>query len=728
MGYQIRLSQERRKNEVLPFGGKNPVTGETLGVTTRCFLKNGKPWFPVMGEFQFSRYSHRLWEEELLKIKACGVEIVATYIFWNHHEEEKGVFDWTGNKNLRKFAELCQKHCLRLFLRIGPWCHGECRNGGFPDWLCNMGISLRTNSPAYLLHVERLFEQIAMQVSENLYRNGGCIIGIQLENEYHGGPSGLEQGREHMRTLKKIALKKGLTVPYYTATGWGGAVVAEGETLPVLGAYADAPWEPTTKELPANEAFLFSPIFDDEKIGSDMKKNGMSFGEYTYNTEKYPYATAELGGGVQVTRHRRPRITARDTQALAYARVASGAKLIGYYVFHGGTNPVGKYSTLEESIASGGLSDLPILSYDFQAPLTEYGERRSSYAYLKILHMLLQDFGEQLADAVCTVPPENSADPQDPDGLRISVLKSESMGLLCLGNHQRHCSMSSKEDLRITVGDIEFPPLSLPEGEMILFPFSWCVDGEWIEYATAQPMCRVTSAQKTTLFFWNYETCMELKVNGKVIHAVQDTPYMLPGGKTRVILLGRRQAERAWKVKCGGERLLLTDAGVLERNGTIEFYWFSNTTELSIYSADADESDFERRILCANGSEEVWEENIFFEELLQPPCNGTGRFYRFALPQNIRRKQDAFLYIEFVGDVANLYHNGKRVADWFYTGEMWRVGLKNFEEKWAGEWLLQIKPLQENADVYLEERPSYTEGKACKLEKILLEYQCQSCI
>ena len=68
------------------------------------------------------------------------------------------------------------------------------------------------------------------------------------------------------------------------------------------------------------------------------------------------------------------------------------------------------------------------------------------------------------------------------------------------------------------------------------------------------------------------------------------------------------------------------------------------------------------------------------------------------------------------------------MADWFYTGEMWRVGLKNFEEKWAGEWLLQIKPLQENADVYLEERPSYTEGKACKLEKILLEYQCQSCI
>lgn len=53
MEYQIRLSQERRKNEVLPFGGKNPVTGETLGVTTRLLFEKWETWFPVMGEFRF---------------------------------------------------------------------------------------------------------------------------------------------------------------------------------------------------------------------------------------------------------------------------------------------------------------------------------------------------------------------------------------------------------------------------------------------------------------------------------------------------------------------------------------------------------------------------------------------------------------------------------------------------------------------------------------------------
>lgn len=24
---------------------------------------------------------------------------------------------------------------MKVWLRIGPWAHGECRNGGFPDWL-----------------------------------------------------------------------------------------------------------------------------------------------------------------------------------------------------------------------------------------------------------------------------------------------------------------------------------------------------------------------------------------------------------------------------------------------------------------------------------------------------------------------------------------------------------------------------------------------------------------
>ena len=39
-------------------------------------IKNGKPWFPVMGEMHYSRYRKEWWEESLRKIKAGGVSFL----------------------------------------------------------------------------------------------------------------------------------------------------------------------------------------------------------------------------------------------------------------------------------------------------------------------------------------------------------------------------------------------------------------------------------------------------------------------------------------------------------------------------------------------------------------------------------------------------------------------------------------------------------------------------
>ena len=47
---------------------------------------------------------------------------------------------------------------------------------------------------------------------------------------------------------------------------------------------------------------------------------------------------------------------------------------MGYYMFHGGRNPDGKLTTLQESQATGYPNDLPVKSYDFNAPLGEFGQ------------------------------------------------------------------------------------------------------------------------------------------------------------------------------------------------------------------------------------------------------------------------------------------------------------------------------------------------------------------
>ena len=68
---------------------------------------DGKPILPVMGEFHFSRYPKEEWEQALLNMKRGGVEIVATYVFWIHHEEAKGEWNFEGNRSLRDFLACC---------------------------------------------------------------------------------------------------------------------------------------------------------------------------------------------------------------------------------------------------------------------------------------------------------------------------------------------------------------------------------------------------------------------------------------------------------------------------------------------------------------------------------------------------------------------------------------------------------------------------------------------
>ncbi len=167
-------------------------------------LKNGKPWFPVMGELHYSRYPKKLWPEALAKMKAGGVTIVSSYIFWIHHEEKKGEYDFTGNRDLRGFLHAVQDAGLPVFLRIGPWCHGEVRNGGLPDWIMEKDYEPRTNDKGYLEEVKTYFAVLAEQIRGLLWEDGGPVIGIQIENEYGccGGLDG-EEGEAHMRVLTK---------------------------------------------------------------------------------------------------------------------------------------------------------------------------------------------------------------------------------------------------------------------------------------------------------------------------------------------------------------------------------------------------------------------------------------------------------------------------------------------------------------------------------------------
>ena len=397
-------------------GSASSPTGETLGVNSRYLTRDGKPWLPVMGEFHFSRYPRAQWENEILKMKAAGVNVVAAYVLWIHHEEIKGDFDWTDQRDLRAFVGLCAKHKMLMIVRIGPWDHAEARNGGLPDWVVKQGPT-RENDPLYLASVRIWYGQVSAQLKGLLWKDGGPVIGIQLENEY--SKRGPGAGEAHILELKKIALASGLDVPLYFVTGWDNAVVPRGAVIPIYGGgYPDAPWDGAIRKLPPAEVYAFrfhSRVTANANAGTDGPAAAQ-----TNAQDAVPYLTAEIGGGIEDTYHRRPVIGPDDIGAMFPVMLGSGVNLYGTYMFQGGENPDGKLSTLQESQKTGYPNDLPIKSYDFQAPLGEFGQERVSLRKLKVFQYFVNDFGAELAPMMVHAPedvPKSTEDLTIPGGL-----------------------------------------------------------------------------------------------------------------------------------------------------------------------------------------------------------------------------------------------------------------------------------------------------------------------
>src|SRR5882724_17503 len=192
---------------------RNPA-GRELTVDSRSLRLDGQPWVPVMGEFHYARYPAEEWREELLKMRAGGIDVVSTCVFWIHHEETEGVWDWSGSRDLRRFVETARDVGLKVVVRCGPWGHGEVRNGGLPDWAVQRaGWKLRSTDPLFLSATRKLYGQIADQLRGLLWKDGGPVIGIQLDNEFRG-PA------DYLIALKGLAREAGLDVPLYMRTGW----------------------------------------------------------------------------------------------------------------------------------------------------------------------------------------------------------------------------------------------------------------------------------------------------------------------------------------------------------------------------------------------------------------------------------------------------------------------------------------------------------------------------
>lgn len=678
-----------------------------FGYNSNYLIKDNKPWFPIMGEFHYSRYPKQYWKESLYKMKAGGVDVVSAYTIWIHHEEIEGEYDFSGNKDLNSFVKTCEECGLYLLLRIGPWVHGEVRNGGFPDWLLKKGYELRSNDPCYIAEVRKYYAKLYEQVQGLLIKDGGPIIGIQIENElgHCGGASG-EAGEEHMKALHLLAKQVGFEVPYYTATGWGGA--ATGGLLPVMGGYCEAPWDQRLTEIEPSGNYIFTYERNDHNIGSDY---GIGVG-VTFHYEDFPYLTAELGGGMQVTHHRRPVAEAEDIGAMSLAKLGSGCNLLGYYMYHGGTNPKGKLTSLQESRATGYLNDYTELSYDFRAPIREYGQVSDTLREIKLYSMFAKDFGEDLCKMPAYIPADNPLTPENLTDLRYSIRHNGKNGYIFVNNYQRRYAMKEHKNVTLKAElpeeTIYFPELTIKDGDYFFLPFNMMLGNALLRKAMVTPLCILDNEAKTYVFYGDrapeYELYGDMENN-------------------ELLTISRKDARNAWKIKLQKEHLIISGAAVLQTDQGVEFIgrgmlsfkvypdlenvpegWIrkGREGEFTVYDKLMKEKDVK-----------------VFTKLIKdsPEC----KLYELQLEYPEDELKDCFVQIAYEGDKAKLYLQGELIADHFYTGRTWEIGLKRFD--FPARLYLELYPLREDAEIFLEKWPPMKDGIACELTEIITQVE-----
>ena len=180
--------------------------GGSFTVGNKTFLLNGHPFIVKAAELHYPRIPRPYWEHRIKMCKALGMNTICLYVFWNIHEQREGQFDFTGNNDVAAFCRLAQKNGMYVIVRPGPYVCAEWEMGGLPWWLLKKkDIRLRENDPYFIERV-RLFEhEVGKQLSGLTIQNGGPIIMVQVENEY--GSYG--EDKEYVSKIRDIVKESG---------------------------------------------------------------------------------------------------------------------------------------------------------------------------------------------------------------------------------------------------------------------------------------------------------------------------------------------------------------------------------------------------------------------------------------------------------------------------------------------------------------------------------------
>ncbi len=318
-------------------------------VREQGFFWDGEPFYLASGDIHYFRILPGGWRRRLELMRDFGLTAVETYVPWSVHEPEPGVFDFTGEKDLAAFLELCQDMGFKVLLRPTPYICSETDLGGIPAWLLrDRNMTFRSHDAGWLTAIAGYYREVCRMILPHLCTNGGPIVMVAIENEYGGAGN----DRAYLQAIRDMLLQNGVNVPLFTTDG-------------------ASPVDVTNGSLPEHLAGLNFRSIPGEATKAEALQKRYHPG--------FPFYVGEFWGGQQI--HWGESYTLRDPAETAESyREALRLGYVNFYMFCGGTNWGFSNGATRVSDAEGNEKiAFQATTYDENAPISENGEPTATY-------------------------------------------------------------------------------------------------------------------------------------------------------------------------------------------------------------------------------------------------------------------------------------------------------------------------------------------------------------
>ena len=353
-----------------------------LRVDGSHFSLRGQPFQILSGEVEYARIPREYWRDRLRKIHAMGLNTITVYIFWNLHEPQPGVFDFSGQNDVAEFLREAQQEGLHVVLRPGPYVCAEWDLGGYPAWLLKdsktpgseiPAMLLRSPEPAYLAAVRQWMLRLGKELAPLQASRGGPIIAVQIENEY-GSFDVKEDRQQYLGDVLQIVRDAGFGESLlYTADG--GEELTRG-SIPGLLAAIDFGTGGEPHEIPLLRAFQ----------------------------PKAPVYIAEYWDGWFDHWGEQHNVTDDAVQEAELRTAIEKGYSINLYMVDGGTS----FGWMNGANSSGNTYQPDVSSYDYDAPIDEAGRLRPKYFAMR---EVIADTTHRRLPPIPTSPPLMTAPP-----------------------------------------------------------------------------------------------------------------------------------------------------------------------------------------------------------------------------------------------------------------------------------------------------------------------------